>query len=128
MEKELLEDGKCNSILAPVLRLTNQLLVQAIFICLHVFVYMCFAVIIMNLLQPPIIPMSTTGGVLLESGVLPTKQQLVTALTHYIDVSLKDWTTHTLSDMTELCTHNHRQFLELKVCNVSRYIELTKVH
>lgn len=111
MEEKLLENGKCNASISCLLQLTIELLLQAFFICIHACI--CTHVLCCNFPQPPL---PTTGDIPLQSGVLPTKQQLVTALIQHIDALLKDWSTHTLSDMTELCTHNHRQFLELKVC------------
>ena len=66
--------------------------------------------------QPPAVPLSVSGGQPLESGSLPAKEQLVDGLAHCIDASLNEWTTQTFSNLTDLCTYNHRQFLELKVC------------
>ena len=64
----------------------------------------------------------------INPGFLPTKQQLVSALVDSIDTSLKQWSAHTLADVTELCTSYHKQFLELKARKVFLEMCLCKWH
>ena len=61
--------------------------------------------------QPPAIPLEVTSGERLGSGCLPTREQLSSSLTQFINSSLLAWTV----DIEEFCAHNHRQLLELKV-------------
>ena len=62
--------------------------------------------------QPPQVPFPFDD----LSNPLPSKQLLVTALVDHVNASLRDWSDQTLSDVVHLCVNNHRQFLELKVC------------